>query len=342
MKILFLVQRTKIHQHRPFIEALNNEDVKTTIVPDSMRMRTPIAFPRFLKLTSSFDPDYVFIDLPYYNAHFIKMLRRRLLIHLIGDFWTELSWRGYLSSSLHEKFFSIWRTKVMSNGIKKASLILPASKWLENRVKNRVPNVKTHVLYKALKKDYWSECRDVNSLRLAHPAVSATMDFEIYPKTLGLIHLMPLMKELQQVHFYLAGGGRYGNLIAKIKPSNVYLLGHVSRSKIKSLLTQTDVFIHPATYESGFGSYSVIEASLLEKPIVASNVGGIPEAVLDNTTGYLCNPYDLKAWKDRIQYLLDNPNVGHDLGAQARRHVENTLNPKRIAKDFIQAISRGS
>lgn len=88
-------------------------------------------------------------------------------------------------------------------------------------------------------------------------------------------------------------------------------------------------------YKSNLGSCSVINACLLEKPTVALNVGAVSEAVLNNKTGHLRNSYDIRAWKDRIQYLLDNPNIGHELGVNVKEYVERKLNPKRISRKFV-------
>jgi len=83
---------------------------------------------------------------------------------------------------------------------------------------------------------------------------------------------------------------------------------------------------------------SVKEASLMEKPIIASNVGGIPEMVRDNQTGYLCNVDDVDQWIERIRFLLDNPDVGRKFGKNAREFVASTFSWRRIAEDFLKNL----
>ena len=65
-----------------------------------------------------------------------------------------------------------------------------------------------------------------------------------------------------------------------------------------------------------------IEAMSYGKPVVAFDVGGIPEWLDHGVTGFLVPPWDLKEMAERISFLLDNPNVAHEMGVGGRRRVE--------------------
>jgi glycosyltransferase involved in cell wall biosynthesis len=138
---------------------------------------------------------------------------------------------------------------------------------------------------------------------------------------------------MPDVNFYFAGDGPYLNLIKNRCPQNMFLLGRLSKSEVKMLLESCDLFVHP----SGLDALprSVMEASLLQKPIVASNVGGIPEIVKNNQTGFLCQIENTEQWIKKIRYLLDNQEVALDFGRNARKFVEKTFDWKRIAEDFL-------
>jgi glycosyltransferase involved in cell wall biosynthesis len=81
----------------------------------------------------------------------------------------------------------------------------------------------------------------------------------------------------------------------------------------------------------GFGRV-LVEAACLEKPVVASRVGGIPEVVVDGETGLLVAPDDPAALADALNRLLGDPGLCAKLGTAARlraterfgaaRHVE--------------------
>ncbi|MFX0132847.1 MAG: glycosyltransferase, partial [Candidatus Hodarchaeota archaeon] len=74
------------------------------------------------------------------------------------------------------------------------------------------------------------------------------------------------------------------------------------------------------------------------KPIIACNVGGIPEIVENNKTGYLIDNDD-DEWIDKIHYFLDNPKIAKTFGKNAREHVIEKFNWDTIAKDFYKKLN---
>jgi glycosyltransferase involved in cell wall biosynthesis len=98
----------------------------------------------------------------------------------------------------------------------------------------------------------------------------------------------------------------------------------------RPIFEAADVVTLPSRSE-GFGRV-LVEAACLEKPVVASRVGGTPEVVVDGETGLLVAPDDPAALADALNRLLGDPGLRAKLGAAARlraterfsaaRHVE--------------------
>ena len=76
----------------------------------------------------------------------------------------------------------------------------------------------------------------------------------------------------------------------------------------------------------------------MEKPIIASNVGGIPEIVKNNQTGYLCEIDYVDQWIGKIRFLLDNPDVARMFGKNARKFVMETFDWKKITEGFLKTL----
>lgn len=76
-----------------------------------------------------------------------------------------------------------------------------------------------------------------------------------------------------------------------------------------------------ASHEEGF-SNAILEGMASGNPIVATSVGGTPEAVLHNTTGLLVPPKDPSALAQAIILLLDNPELALSLGLKGRKRIE--------------------
>jgi|SRR5579875_172818 len=105
------------------------------------------------------------------------------------------------------------------------------------------------------------------------------------------------------------------------------------RQELVQLMSHASVFVCPSIYEP-FGLINV-EAMACGAPVVASAVGGIPEVVLDNETGFLVpfepsgdpfgTPADPAAFAagiaERVNHLLEDPELGRRMGAAGRRRA---------------------
>jgi glycosyltransferase involved in cell wall biosynthesis len=98
---------------------------------------------------------------------------------------------------------------------------------------------------------------------------------------------------------------------------SVQFLGWVD--EMAAYLNSLDVFVLPSLNEGIPGA--VREALAMEIPVVATDVGGTEEAVLNGETGLLVPPKDSTAIADSVEHLLVNPDERHRMGANAREHV---------------------
>jgi glycosyltransferase involved in cell wall biosynthesis len=123
-----------------------------------------------------------------------------------------------------------------------------------------------------------------------------------------------------------------------------YLIFTGRRSDIPEILSLLDVFILPSLAE-GLGR-SLLEAMAAGRAIVASRVGGIPEAVEDGKTGILVPPQDAQALARAIAFLLDNPEQTREMGQAGRRKAEELFDEKkmidRICSLYEQLLNRNA
>lgn len=102
-------------------------------------------------------------------------------------------------------------------------------------------------------------------------------------------------------------------------------------------LAAMDVFVHPAVWD--VLPQAVLEAMAMEVPVVASNVGGVPEQVVDGVTGILVPPKDPGAIVRAVEKLLSDPGVGEKMGIAGRRRVEQEFTVARYL-DGVEAAYR--
>lgn len=92
-----------------------------------------------------------------------------------------------------------------------------------------------------------------------------------------------------------------------------------TRHDVPAVLSACDLLVHPSLQE-GF-SNALLEGMAAGLPVVATAVGGNPEAVRDGVTGYLVPPRDSRALAEAVLRILDLPDRGRALGRAGRERV---------------------
>lgn len=109
---------------------------------------------------------------------------------------------------------------------------------------------------------------------------------------------------------------------------NVHWHGRVTRDELlEQHLPAMDAFIMPTRED--MHPWAILEALSCGIPAISSRLAGIPEMILDGTTGLLAEPGDWPAVAAAVERLLEDPAACHAMGAAARRHVETNYDPDR-------------
>lgn len=109
------------------------------------------------------------------------------------------------------------------------------------------------------------------------------------------------------------------------------------RDDVVSLLQASDVFVL-SSYREGL-SLSLLEAMACGKPVVATKIGGTPEAVVEDETGFLVPCGFPERIEVAVQKLFINRQKAVDMGAAARRKVEERFSLVKMAGEYQQLYS---
>jgi len=174
------------------------------------------------------------------------------------------------------------------------------------------------------------------------PIVTQISRFDRLKDPVGVIEAFLLVKKYIDCQLILAGGG------ASDDPEGLQVLEEV-REKAKKdkdihvlLLPQNDIEVNALqrastvivqkSLKEGFG-LTVAEALWKAKPVVASNVGGIPLQIKHKYSGLLCHSVNGAAFA--IKQLLNNPQYAKKLAENGREHIRNNFLLTRHLMDYM-------
>lgn len=123
-----------------------------------------------------------------------------------------------------------------------------------------------------------------------------------------MIQALPkILEQIPDIHYLVVGDGAYGTILKDLSASlsvqdHITFAGH--RTDIPNLLACSDIFVLPTLGDAL--PTVLIEALAAGKPIVASNVGGVPEIIENGVNGVLVPPGDPPSLADACLQLLKN------------------------------------
>ena len=147
-----------------------------------------------------------------------------------------------------------------------------------------------------------------------------------------------IVKEFSQTLFLIVGDGPLRNhlvsYLKKMKLSgNFVFLGDISENALPVVYNCTDIFVLPSIQE-GQG-IALLEAQATAKPIVAFDVGGVREAIIDKETGLLVKP-DSHGLADALMKLLVNWSLREKMGLRGRKFVVENFSWDICAQKMLQ------
>jgi glycosyltransferase involved in cell wall biosynthesis len=118
----------------------------------------------------------------------------------------------------------------------------------------------------------------------------------------------------------------------------VEFMGFIPSSALTGAIAECDVLVLPAVQDSkgdveGLGVV-LIEAMMHDRPVIASDSGGISDIVIDGESGLLVPPGDVGALVSAIERLRDDPQLRNALATRGRAHAEERFSWDRIVDDL--------
>ena len=146
------------------------------------------------------------------------------------------------------------------------------------------------------------------------------------------------LKDLNDTVFMIIGDGAERPKLEKMIAENnlskkVFLLGHIPEAN--RFLTAFDIFVL-ASVKEGF-PWSLIEAMAAKIPVIATNVGAVPEIIDNGKNGFMVSPKNSNEIASRIKEILASDHLKRELGIQAHQTIIFKFSEDKMVKE-IEAL----
>lgn len=140
---------------------------------------------------------------------------------------------------------------------------------------------------------------------------------------LDLLQAATLLKHRKEIKWVIVGGGHVDDYRSKIPEFGlegvVTFTGHLEAPY--SAIRAMDIFVLLSTAHEGVSQAS-LQAAYLERPLVTTAIGGLPEVCLDGKTGLIVPPFSPDSVAKAVARLVDHPHLRAQFGSQAKQLVE--------------------
>ena len=292
---------------------------------------------KFENLIKEFNPDAIFVDRQRHFGLSATKTKIPLLVHLRGNYWEEMKMaRETLYKSPPKRIALQKWNDIAEKCFDGSKIIMPICNFLSDIVTKRYPNKPVETLYQGISPSNWFQ---ENGMELKHPCVGLVQSATIWDKTKEMLTLTKVLERMPNVTFYWAGDGPYRDkIIPKLeKFENFKWLGSLDYpKKVRQFLTEIDIYALLSGID--MSPLTLQEAQLMQKPVVATNVGGIPELVKNNETGFLIKKGEHSELFKKLEILLNDKTMAKKMGKAGRDFVSNNFSWEIISKNFKEKI----
>ena len=148
------------------------------------------------------------------------------------------------------------------------------------------------------------------------------------------------LEELPDSRLVMIGIGKLWfqakDLVSQLRITDkVTFIEWLPNHELAGIFSSVDVLVHPSEphkgWEEQMGS-TLLQASSSGLPVIATNIGGIPESIINQKTGILVEPRNVEALHEAMIYLARYPEVRAEFGRQGREHVLDNFSHKVVAE----------
>ena len=179
--------------------------------------------------------------------------------------------------------------------------------------------------------------------KISSPIVVLTVArlVEVKGLTYGIAAIKEILKKNPDLHlkYYIVGEGileeSLKKLVKKLKLEDVVkYLGSMDQEQVAKEMLKAHIFLLPSIAEAL--PVVLMEAQAIGLPIIATDVGSVAEAIVDGKSGFLVPDRDVNALIEKLEYLIEHPELWPKMGRYGRKFVKENYDIKKLNQQLLK------
>jgi len=269
---------------------------------------------------------------------------------IIGAYLKEIGINGKLVTTFHGYDMSSFiinngndvYNKLFING----NLFLPISNYWRKKLIRLGCNEKKTIVHRMgnnLEKFKFSERRKKPGESIEVLTVGRLIEKKGHEYAIKAI--AKIVRKYRNIEYIIAGDGplrsKLEDLVSELGiESYIKFLGAVEQNEVLKLYYESHIFVLPSVTASNGDQEGIpvvlMEAQATGLPVISTYHTGIPEVVLDGKSGFLVPEKDVDALAERLEYLIEHPELWPDMGRYGRKFVEEKHDIKKLNQKLVE------
>lgn len=271
-----------------------------------------------------------------------------LHVHQGKLYWTALLMKSFFKNIkvvLHRrqdtrhKWYAKWHYKL-------ADITLTVSKVVKNNLikYENAPSNKVQVLYNAFdiaKFEQEINCNDIiKEYGLENKFVIGTVGAIVSLEGKGQQYLIEAVSKLRKYYPNIVGlivGDGAGKKLQQDYARQLGVDDIVKftgyQSDVPKFLKVMNIFCLLSCGSEGFGNVN-LEAEFLKIPVITTNIGGIPETIIDGVTGFLIEPRNVDMIVSNVKKLIEDKEFAKNMGIAGNKFVKETFSKQKFVENL--------
>jgi glycosyltransferase involved in cell wall biosynthesis len=198
-------------------------------------------------------------------------------------------------------------------------------------IKNRIKQSNVEVIPNLLEIKESKKIFDINENRVK------ITSFGVLEKIKGIDFLIRAFNKTKDADLLIFGDGSQKSYLKKLANNNVKFYGKVDYLYTSSIYKQSDIIVLPSLWPEPL-SRILLEATYYGKPIIATDVGGNKDAVINNKNGFLVK--DEGELAEKLHLLISDRSLREKMEKESRKIFKQKFDNKKNIKKIIQLYKR--